>query len=303
MTKKAHIAGIGFAVIFGFSFLFSKYALDYISPMGLLAYRFLFAFITFYVLRIIHVIHFKLDKKMLVLILPVVIVQPVLYFIFETYGLNLTTSGEAGLMIALIPIFVALLSAMLLKEKPSLWQVIFILISVSGVILIQTYKSFELGSSLWGFLLLFSAVLSAALFNITSRKASTKYRASEITYLMMIAGAITFNSIYVTQLITEGQILNYVTNLLNMHIILPILVLGCIISTGGFFLVNYTLHHMPPHISSIYTNLSTIVAIIAGAIFLQESVTIYHIIGSILIISGVYGTIVNQNKKAAIKVT
>ncbi len=299
MTRKAHIAGIGFSIIFGFSFLFSKLALDHVSPMGLLAYRFLFAFLVFYMLKLTKIIIFKFERRMLFALLPVIIFQPVLYFIFETYGLNLTTSGEAGLMIALIPICVALLSALLLREKPSFWQILFISISVSGVILIQTYKSFELNSSIWGFILLFGAVLSAAFYNITSRKASQSYKASEITYLMMIAGAISFNLIYMVELLMNGSIVAYVTVLFNWQVFLPVFVLGAIVSTAGFFLVNYTLHHMPAHISSIYTNLSTVVALIAGMLFLQETISLFHILGSILIISGVYGTIIIQNKKAA----
>ena len=301
MNKKAHLAGLGFSIIFGFSFLFSKLALSNIAPMGLLAYRFLIAFIVFFLLKVTKIIHFKFEKHMLFVIVPVIVFQPVLYFIFETYGLDLTSSGEAGLMIALIPIFVALLSAMLLHEKPSLFQVVFIMISVSGVILIQTYKSFELGSSIWGFMLLFGAVISAAFYNISSRHANQSYRASDITYLMMMAGAITFNSIYMIDLLIKGEIQSYMTNLYAFDVFFPVFILGAIISTGGFFLVNYTLHHMPAHISSIYTNLSTIVALLAGAIFLEETISVYHVIGSILIIAGVYGTIVIQNMKAAKK--
>ena len=299
MTRKAHFAGIGFAIIFGFSFLFSKLALSHISPMGLLAYRFLFAFLTFYVLKKCRIIHFKFEKHMLFVILPVIIFQPILYFIFETYGLQLTTSGEAGLMIALIPIVVALLSAILLREKPTVIQIIFIIISVLGVITIQIYKQVELGSSIWGFILLFGAILAAAFFNIASRRANRTYRASQITYLMMFSGAITFNTIYIIELAFKNDMLHYFTHLTNLNILFPALVQGCITSTAGFFLVNYTLQHMPAHISSIYTNLSTIVALIAGIIFLEETLSLYHIIGSILIIGGVYGTIVYQNKRAA----
>ncbi len=299
MNKNAHIAGIGFAVIFGFSFLFSKLALVHLSPMGLLAYRFLFAFLTFYLLKLLKIVHIKIDRKMLFAILPVIIFQPVLYFIFETYGLRLTSSGEAGLMIALIPVFVALFSAILLKEKPSFIQLIFILMSVSGVILIQIYTRFELNSTIWGFILLFGAVLSATFFNIISRKVNQSYHASEITFLMMIAGAITFNVIYIIDLLIHQQIASYITNILPLNVFFPVFILGSLVSTGGFFLVNYTLHHMPAHISSIYTNLSTIVALLAGVIFLHETISIYHLLGSLLIIGGVYGTVVLQNKSAA----
>ncbi|MNE95257.1 EamA-like transporter family protein [compost metagenome] len=40
---------------------------------------------------------------------------------------------------------------------------------------------------------------------------------------------------------------------------------------------------------SVFTNLSTLVSIAAGALFLGEEVTLYHWIGSALIIAGVVG--------------
>ncbi|PKK87942.1 MAG: hypothetical protein CVV62_02360 [Tenericutes bacterium HGW-Tenericutes-7] len=58
MTKKVHLAGISMATIFGFSFMFSKVALVYVSPIGLIAYRFLIAFVVFEILRQFKVIQY-----------------------------------------------------------------------------------------------------------------------------------------------------------------------------------------------------------------------------------------------------
>lgn len=41
---------------------------------------------------------------------------------------------------------------------------------------------------------------------------------------------------------------------------------------------------------SVFANLSTVVTIAAGALILDEKITIYDILGSILIILGVIGT-------------
>jgi len=290
MNKKAHIAGIFFSIIFGFSFMMSKIALEYVTPVGLIAYRFLLAFIVFEILKLTRVIKININKKALLSIVLVAIFQPVLYFLFETFGLAKTTSAEAGLMIALIPIFVTILSTFILKEKPLFLQVIFILISVSGVVLIQVFKSglnFESASIGFGLLLL--AVISAALFNIASRSAAKDHKPHEITYVMMILGAVSFNGIYLIQLLIENDLSRYFSNLSNPAVIFPILYLGIIASIIGFFLVNYSLNKLPAHISSVYSNISTIVAVIAGAIFLNEDLYFYHIIGGVMIITGVYG--------------
>ncbi|MFA6648360.1 MAG: EamA family transporter, partial [Candidatus Izemoplasmatales bacterium] len=263
---------------------------EYISPIGLIAYRFLLAFLTFEVLRLTKVIKIHINLKESVSILLVAFFQPILYFLFETYGLKETTSAEAGLMIALIPIFVTILSTIILKEKPLVTQLLFILLSVAGVVFIQLYNtniSFDFNSI--GFRLLLMAVISAALFNIASRNAAKNHKPHEITYIMMLMGAVCFNVIYIYQLINNKELPSYFSNLMNVEVILPIVYLGIVASILGFFLVNFSLSKLPAHISSIYSNISTMVAVIAGAIFLNEKVEFYHIIGGLMIVVGVYG--------------
>lgn len=292
MNKKAHFAGIAFAVIFGFSFLFSKIALDHVSPVGLIAYRFLLAFIVFEILRQLKIIKIRFERKHWKSWLAVAFFQPILYFLFETYGLARTSSGEAGMMIALIPIFVSLLGSVILKEKPRAIQYFFILISVSGIVFIQVMKpGAQVAGETLGFVLLSLAVISAALFNIASRKASQSMKPFEITYFMMLVGAVSFNLIYVVQLASSGDIGGYFSVFGHTEFIFPILYLGIIASIGGFFMMNYALSQLPAHVSSIYSNLSTIVAIVIGAVILKETLSWYHLIGSVLIIGGVYGTV------------
>ena len=291
MNKSGHIAGLLFAIIFGFSFMFSKIALKYVSPMGVIAYRFLLAFLVFEVLRLTKVVKIRFKKHFILPVFLVAIFQPILYFIFETYGLNLTTSAEAGMMIALIPIFVTILSILFLSEKPTRIQFLFILLSVSGIILIQVLKSgFNVQASFFGFFLLFFAVLSAALFNIASRKASTHLKAYELTYFMMLSGALVFNIIYVLQLSINHNLAEYFGSITNFEFLGSIAYLGIVASIGGFFLVNYALSILPAHVSSIYSNLSTVVAVIVGYIILNEAIYWYHLVGGFMIIAGVYGT-------------
>lgn len=292
MNKMVHLAGVSFAVIFGFTFMFSKIALAEITPIGLIAYRFLVAFISIEILRWFKVIRISFKRASFLPLFLVAIFQPILYFLFETYGVDKTASGEAGMMIALIPIFVTILSSILIKEKPRLIQVLFIIWSVSGVFLIQLMKSNSgLTIELLGFFLLLGAVISAAMFNIASRNASRTLKPYEVTYFMMLAGAVVFNLIYLIQLAFLGDVSLYFSYLFNPKLLLPIFYLGVIASIGGFFLVNFALSKLPAHVTSIYANLSTVVAVIAGAVFLNEQLYFYHFIGGFMIITGVYGTV------------
>jgi drug/metabolite transporter (DMT)-like permease len=303
MNKRAYLAGILFSAIFGFSFMFSKIAMSYVTPVGLIAYRFLVAAIAFELIRRLKILRIRIQKSDLKYLVPVAIAQPIMYFLFETYGLSLTSSGEAGMMIALIPVFVTLMSSVILKERPKPMQVVFILLSVSGVIYIQLNKAEDgLSFEILGTVLLLFAVMSAALFNIVSRRASTIVRPTNITYFMMISGAVVFNLIYVIQLLIERRLPDYIDNLMHIELLGPILYLGLAASIGGFFLVNFSLSKLPAHVSSIYANLATIVAIIAGWGLLSEPLEGYHIIGSAMIIFGVYGTVrLNIRKKSQVR--
>jgi drug/metabolite transporter (DMT)-like permease len=289
---KIHLVGIIYATIFGFTFMFSKVALEHVRPIGLIAYRFLIAFICLETLRLLKVFHISINRENFLALFWVAFFQPVLYFLFETYGILKTTSGEAGMMIALIPIFVTLLSSIVIKEKPRMIQVLFIILSVSGVLFIQFMKSSSgLDLAFIGLLLLLGAVISASLFNIASRSASKKVKPHELTYFMMLFGAVVFNMLYLIQLGLENQMSSYITTLYHVELLIPILYLGIVASIGGFFLVNFALSKVPAHVSSIYANLSTIVAILAGAFILKEQLYYYHFVGGAMIIMGVYGTV------------
>ena len=65
----------------------------------------------------------------------------------------------------------------------------------------------------------------------------------------------------------------------------------------GFFLVNHNLKNFPAHVSSIFANIATIVSILAGVIFLGERIYLHHIIGSIMIMIGVYGVVSNNKNR------
>jgi len=302
--KKAHLFGLGFATIFGLTFMFSKTALEYTTPVGLLAYRFLFAYGAFYLLKRLKVIRVHLSKDKLKPLLLVGLFQPVLYFLFETYGLHQTTSAEAGMMIALIPIVVSVLSAVILKERPTIPQLMFIMLSVGGVMFIQTMEmSQSLSPAIGGYALLFLAVLSASFYNIVSRRVSVKASSLEITYFMMLMGAVFFNGLYVIRLLLGGELGLYVSSLSQFSVLGPVLYLGVIGSIGGFWLLNYALSQLEAHVISIYANIATVVAISAGYVFLQEALKWHHFVGAAMIITGVYGTVRIQalrKKKALI---
>jgi len=297
MNKHIWI-GILYATIFGLTFMFSKIGLQSIHPIGLIAFRFSIASLVLIFLNMTKVIQIKFSKAQLVALLPLVFFQPILGFSSEVFGIHFSQSSEAGMMIALIPIIVAILSFLFSSEKPTFKQSVSIVLSVSGVIFIQVMNiRTVLNFSILGALLMFISAFAAASFNMFSRKLSTTVTPVQITSLMMFSGAIVFMSWYLTILVTSNELALLFAPFQSFSFVVSVVYLGVIASIMGFFLVNYNLKHLPAHVSSIFANVATLTSILAGVIFLNEILYWYHILGAVMIISGVMGVIFFRRKK------
>ncbi len=120
-TKATFSALIGYS-IFGFSFLFSKTALAFASPFFLLAARFLFAFIALNLVMLFEKTKISFKGKPLGSLLLLGFIQPVCYFIFETYGIDSTSAAFSGVMIGMVPVAGLVFGILFLHEKCSFLQ-------------------------------------------------------------------------------------------------------------------------------------------------------------------------------------
>ncbi len=286
------ISAIIYSTIFGFSFMFSKIGLEVMTPIELIAFRFLLAALTMTVLKVFKIIKVDLRGKNIKMVLLTSFCEPVLYFFFESMGISMTSSSEAGLMISLIPVFVAIFSMIFLHEKLNLYQLGFIALSVGGVVFINIMKdSLSLSGNFLGIIFLFLAIIASSFYNIGSKKSSMNFTPIEITYVMMWIGAISFNIILTITNLTKGTMKNYFTPLGDSQALIPLLYLGILSSIVAFFMVNYTISKIPVSQSAVFANLCTIVSILAGVLILKEEFFWYDFIGAIMILMGVWGTV------------
>lgn len=293
-----NLSAIMYSVIFGLSFLFAKIGLQTMNSMELIAYRFLIASIFITLLRILKIVKVDLRRKNLKIVIGTAMFQPVLYFLFELNGINLTDISESSLILSLIPIFVAIFARIFLNDKLLKSQIGFILVSVSGVVLINLMKDRSATSgSYLGVFLLFMAVISAGLYNIGSKKASLNFTPAEITYVMLWTGAVAFNSILFIMKAYDGTLSQYFVPMMNRNSLISLGFLAILSSVVAFFLVNYSISKLPVYQSAIFGNISTLVAITTGVIILNEEFGVYDIIGAILIIVGILGTVYMGEKK------
>lgn len=287
-----YLAGIAISIIFGLSFLFTKQGLDDFSPMVLLSYRFGIAAVIIALLTVTGTIKVSFKGKSLKGIFLLALFHPTVYFIMETIGIKYTSSSEAGIMIALIPIVVMVLARIILKERPSNAQKFFILVSVLGVIfIIMMSGSLQLQGHFIGSIALMTAVFAGSVFSVLSRKLSKDFASIEITFVMIVFGAVFFNLIAVVKGLMDGDLYNqYITPMTSLSGVTAVLYLGIISSILAFFMQNYMLSKLQATNTSVFTNLTTIISIAAGTLIRHEAFYWYQLIGGILIILGVWGT-------------
>lgn len=295
------IAGIGMAVIWGFSFLFTKQTLDHTFPLQLLGFRFGVAAMFLTLLKATGLIRIELKGKRITSLLLLALFQPGLYFIGETWGVKWTSASEAGMVIALVPVSIAAMAAIFLKEKLTRMQVLSIGASVVGVMIIVSVQgTLQFGEHLWGILALLVAVLAAGAYGILSRHSSGSLTPLEITFVMMWSGTVIFNMLGVGQSVIQGDLMSYLKPLQLPSVIWAIIYLGFISSVLAFFLSNYMLAHIPVSQSAPIFNLITVVSVFSGVVFRGEHFGWVHALGITLIILGVWGTNVFGYNKGVI---
>ena len=297
MQKKTGPAMLAAAVgngIFGFSFMFSRMAMDAASPLTLLMYRFTLAFLFINIVALwAHLtkkegwLRFRIPWKKSLPLFVLGLLQPVIYFLCESWGIKLTNATVSGVIIALIPIAALAGGALFLKEKPSLPQIGFSLLCILGVIVMTLQQGESGGIQPLGIVLLVGAVLFGAMYNMFSRKISAAFSALERTYVMMLVGAVVFSLLACMENGFDSRKL--FLPLQNAKFMLAMGYLSLFSSILAFLCLNYAATILPVSRSTAFCNSTTVLSVLAGVVFLQEPFTLLSGVAAVVIIIGVFG--------------
>lgn len=298
---KSYIAALLMAIIVGFSYLATKLGLRDGNPLEILAHRFTFALIGLIILFIFGFFRFKLEKGEFFKILPLSILNPILFFGLQILGVARVATSEAGIIQATTPILTMILASFFLKEKTNIIQKFFVFLSLFGVVYISLMKpmSGNTGSLLGVFLLLFSS-LSNAINLVFIRKLVPKYGFQKITSIVIFSGFIFFNGLYLVNKIINGEVNTYFQGMTHEPYLISLFYLGVLSTLGSSLLANYALRSLEASRTIIFNHLATIISILAGVIILNETLHEYQVLGGLFIILGVIGTNYFANKKIKI---
>ncbi|MCK9449576.1 MAG: DMT family transporter [Bacteroidales bacterium] len=301
ITKKELAAYAGMAlitIITGLSFIFMKFALRYTNPIDLLAHRFSSAFIVIVLLQLTGLVKApRFTKENLGSLLLLALFYPVLFFLLQTFGVKYSTASEAGIIFAITPVLTMVSAMIFLKEKTSLIQKLGIILSVLGIFYI-IFKTGNTGGETdpKGLILLLLSVISIVAYYTFGKKRGTNFSPVNLTILMTYLAFVFFNAWSLINHWHEGTISLFFEPLKETGFLIPVLYLGILSSLLTSFLSNFALTAISASSIAVFNNLSPLVSIAGGIIILHETLFVYHVIGGIMVLTGIIATIAYKGK-------
>jgi drug/metabolite transporter (DMT)-like permease len=171
-------------IIWGSTFVASKVCLGVMSPVQLVAGRFLIAAPSLFVIARLRGASFGLGAHRRILVLAAVLFS--FHYLLQTWALEFTTATNSGWLITVTPLTIALFAAVFLREPmPPLPG---ILIASTGILLLVTGGDLSrLGalSSLGDFMVL-ASTLSWSIFTVMTRDPSRSLDPAVVTFTMTL---------------------------------------------------------------------------------------------------------------------
>ena len=284
--KKAYIFLILTTLFWSGNFIVGKAASLYeIPPFTLNFYRWTFAWLIlapFTLKEIIEKKNYIFENIKLIIILgitSITIFNSIVY-----YSLNFTQVISGVLMISTIPVMIIFFSSLLKIEKTNFYQIMGVIFSMLGVIVIVTQlngeKILELSFNK-GDLSIIIAMLSWALYSALLKK--KKLELSQISLLQVIisSGLIFLLPIYLIEM-NQGR---FVT--LELPFILTLIYVVLFPGLASFICWIKGIGLIGANRSGIFLHLMPIFSTILAILIFKEKFMIFHLVGAMLIISGI----------------
>jgi drug/metabolite transporter (DMT)-like permease len=210
-----------------------------------------------------------------------------LLYIFQYFGVANTNASTSGVLINTNVIFISVLSLVFLKERFSLRKIIGIILSFIGVVFVvlaqMVNEAIHVTTSFFiGVIFIISSALCWAVYSILGKQLLGRY--DEIT---VTAYAFLFGTLFYVPLALPG--LSETVMHLSIDGLMAVGYLAVVCSLFAYVGWYYALKHTDASKAAVFLNFIPLFTIILS-LFSGESITLFFIGGSILIISGVYLT-------------
>jgi len=274
--------------LWGGSFVLTKHLLLDFNPISIIFIRcviasFFFAIFCFAVYKKT----FKIARKDIKLFIGLAFFEPFIYFLFETYSLQLCDASVVSVIIATIPLFVALMAVFIFKEKLSNINFLGVVLSISGIVIMLWRNFSHAGFSFLGVFLAFGAVFSTIGYNYFLRRIPTTYSPIVIITWQNILGMSAFLPLFFIINNTENLATQYHA-LGDLRNLCFLLILSIFCSTIAFVLYIDSMRILGVARANIFVNLIPVMTSIIAFYVLKEEITLHKILGVIIVISGIF---------------
>ena len=264
-------------------YAFSKTPVDAVS---LLAVRMLFS-LPFYIvaawLASRKKDNVKMTRRQWIIVISLGIFGYYLSSLFDFMGLKYISAGLERLILFLYPTFVALINAIVFREKITRLQKIALLLTYGGILLAYigelTFNPHTPGFFL-GSLLIFICSLTFAVYVAGSGRMIPKLGATKFTAYVMLAS-------------TFGVFLNFLLagNYTILHsggdFLWYGLLLGIVATVIPSFLISFGTKHVGANNVAIISSIGPVSTILQAHFILGESIFAAQIIGTLMVVGGV----------------
>lgn len=274
------------AIFWGVSFIMTKELFNtepHITVFIILTLRLILATaITIPTLLLFHKLE-PIKKGDLKWFLLLALLEPFIYSICETSGVQLVSGSMSSIVVATIPLFVPFGMAVAYKEKIRGLSMLGILLSLIGLgVMFLFGGENNVDSNPAGLAWLFGAVATAVVFTIVLVKLVNKYKPFTITAYQNLFGCLYFIPF---MLWFDGSNLPMLS--FSFKMIALLVVLGIFCSTLAYALYNLGIAHLGATAACIFTNAIPVFSLIAAILIGQESLTWAKPIGIVIVIAGV----------------
>lgn len=282
MSFKVFLALLFSMVFWSFSFVWTKVAFESFPPMTLVLARLVISSVLLVVILLLIKQFQKLQRHDLKYFLLLAFFEPFLYFVGESHGLKLVSSTMGAVVIATIPVFSPVAGYLFFREKLTWSNLLAIVFSFVGVLLIVFESDFSLKVPIAGLLLLFLAVFSAIGYATVLKKIPSSYNAFNVIMYQNIIGALYFIPVFFIFDFHSFSVASVTQSALQ-----ALLMLAVFASTLAFILFTFGVRQVGVVRANIWVNTIPVFTAIISWMVLDEVLTVQKMVGIFVVVGGV----------------
>ena len=287
MAHKYHIVAFLTVAVWGTTFVWTKLLIiNGLSPAQIFTLRFIIAYVLLTGFSMWRGRHKWLSDNWRdeLTMMALGLTGGSMYFLTENESLRFTTATNTSLIVCSCPLFAMLIIALFYRsERFSARQVWGSIVALAGMAAVVLNGHFVLHLSPLGDTLAFSACLCWALYTLLMKPVMGRYPAMFITRKVFFYGILTILPYYI--FVPDMPSWDV---LMRPEVALNLLFLGSVASMLCYLTWSCCMKGLGAVVCTNWVYVNPITTIIAAWLILDEQITVYFLIGSILIIMGMY---------------